>query len=79
MTFWEQRADIYYRSVYAQTGFALQLLGPQADVDCALARYVAQNAHQIATADDFVAAFLPTFPDIVNQMAALGVDLEQSG
>lgn len=76
MTFWEQRADIYYRSVYAQTGFALQLLGPQADVDCALARYVAQNAHQIATADDFVAAFLPTFPDIVNQMAALGVDLE---
>lgn len=75
MTFWESRSDIYYRSVYAQTGFALQLLGSQADVDCALARYVAQNAHQIATAEDFVAAFQPTFPDIVGQMAALGVDV----
>jgi hypothetical protein len=76
MTFWESRSDIYYRSVYAQTGFALQLLGSQADVDCALARYVAQNAHQIATAQDFVAAFRPSFPDIVEQMAALGVDLD---
>jgi hypothetical protein len=77
MTFWESRPDIYYRSVYAQTGFALQLLGPQADVDCALARYVAQNAHQIATAEDFVAAFQPTFPDIIEQMAALGVVLDR--
>ncbi len=76
MTFWETRADIYYRSVYAQTGFALQLLGPQADVDCALARYVAANAHQIATAQDFVAAFEPAFPNIVEQMAVLGVVLD---
>lgn len=75
MTFWEARADLYYRSVYAQTGFALQLLGSQEDVDCALARYVAANAHRIATAEDFVAAFLPRFPDIVDQMTALGVDL----
>ena len=75
MTFWEGQSSIYYRSVYAQTGFALQLLGSQDDVDCALARYVAANAHQIATADDFVAAFEPTFPDIVEQMAALGVVL----
>lgn len=73
MTFWEVRSDIYYRSVYAQTGFALQTLGSQDEVDCALARYVAENAHQIATASDFVAAFEPTFPNIVNQMAALGV------
>ncbi len=79
MTFWESRPEIYYRSVYAQTGFALQLLGPQADVDCALARYVAQNAHRIATADDFVAAFTPTFPNIVEQMAALGVDVDVDG
>jgi len=73
MAFWEARADLYYRSVYAQTGFALQQLGPQEDVDCALARYVAANAHGIATADDFVAAFLPTFPDIVDRLAELGV------
>jgi len=77
MTFWENQSDIYYRAVYAQTGFALQNLGSQADVDCALARYVADNAHKIATAEDFVAAFEPNFPDIVNQMAALGVVIDQ--
>jgi len=76
MTFWEDRSASYYRSVYSQTGFALQRLGEQADVDCALARYVAANAHRIATADDFVAAFEPTFPDIINQLAALGVVIE---
>jgi len=73
MTFWESRSDLYYRSVYAQTGFALQLIGEQADVDCALARYVAANAHRIATAQDFIDAFEPTFPEIVEQMAILGV------
>lgn len=77
MTFWEPQPNSYYRSVYSQTGFALQQLGPQADVDCALARYVAANAHQIATADDFVAAFTPTFPDVVDQLATLGVVIDQ--
>jgi len=76
MTFWETMPGIYYRSVYSQTGFALQLLGDQDDVDCALARYVAANAYGIATADDFVDAFLPTFPDLINQLAELGVNLE---
>ena len=75
MTFWEGRGSSYYRSVYAQTGFALQLLGTNEEVDCALARYVSANAHQIATAEDFVEAFLPTFPDVVNQLAAFGVVL----
>lgn len=73
MTFWEGRSDLYYRSVYAQVGFALQQLGEREDVDCALARYVADNAHQIATSDDFVAAFEPTFPNVIEQLAALGV------
>jgi len=76
MTFWESRADIYYRSVYGQTGFALQQLGTQADVDCALARYVADNAFRVATAADFVAAFEPTFPDIVQRLREFGVDLD---
>lgn len=75
MTFWESRSDIYYRSVYGQTGFALLQLGTQTEVDCALARYVADNAFDIATADDFVAAFEPTFPDVVARMAALGVTI----
>jgi len=77
MTFWESQPSIYYRSVYAQVGFALLRLGDSDAVDCALARYVSANAHQIATAEDFVAAFEPTFPDIVEQLAALGVVIEQ--
>lgn len=75
MTFWEGRSASYYTSVYSQTGFALQLLGPQEDVDCALAHYVAANAHGIARPQDFVDAFEPFFPDVVNQLAELGVDL----
>ena len=78
MTYWDGRADIYYRSVYSQTGFALQRLGTQEEVDCALARYVAANAHQIATADDLVAAFEPSFPGVVDRLASLGVIVESN-
>jgi len=76
MTFWETRSSAYYSAVYAQTGFALQRIGDQDDVDCALARFVADNAHGIARPEDFVDAFAPTFPNIVAQMEDLGVDLE---
>lgn len=75
MTFWESRPDAYYSSVYSQTGFALQLLGDRDDVDCALARFVADNAHAIARPMDFVQAFEPTFPGIVDDLAQLGVNL----
>lgn len=77
MTFWEARAGSYYSSVYSQTGFALQLVGDRDAVDCALARYVADNAHRIARAEDFIAAFEPAFPDIVDRLAVLGVDLRR--
>jgi hypothetical protein len=76
MTFWEGRGNAYYSSVYSQTGFALQRLGSREDVDCALARFVAANAHAIARPADFVAAFEPTFPDVVAQMADLGVAID---
>lgn len=75
MTWWESRSDLYYRSVYSQTGFALQRLADRQTVDCALAHYVAQNAHDIATAEDFVAAFEPWVPTVREDLAALGVDL----
>jgi len=75
MTWWESRSDLYYRSVYSQTGFALQRLADQEVVDCALAHYVAANAHQIATASDFVAAFEPWIPTVQEDLAALGVDV----
>lgn len=75
MTFWESSTTSYYTSVYSQTGFALQLLGPQEDVDCALAHYVAANAHRIARPQDFIDAFEPFFPDVVQDLAGLGVDL----
>ncbi len=73
MTFWAARSESYYRSVYSQTGFALQRLGPRDEVDCALAHYVAANAYGIATPADFVEAFEPSFPNVRQQLAELGV------
>lgn len=73
MTFWADKSDIYYRSVYGQTGFALMQLADRAEVDCALARYVADNAHRVARPADLVAAFEPDFPDIIDLLTDLGV------
>jgi len=78
LDFWLAAPGAYFSSVYVQPGDALQQLGPQEAVDCALARFVADNAHRIARNEDFVAAFEPTFPDVVNQLAALGVVLESN-
>lgn len=75
MTYWSTHPDMYYLAVYAQVGFALQRLGSVTEVDCALARYVAANAFSVATANDFIAAFEPDFPDVKTDLLELGVDL----
>lgn len=62
MSYWEGRSESYYRSVYVQTAAALSALDADL-VDCALARYVAQNAHSIATPEDFSRAFDEVFRD----------------
>lgn len=60
MTYWEGRSSSYYTSVYVQPAAALARLDA-ALVDCALARYVAQNAHRIAAPDDLAQAFDEVF------------------
>jgi hypothetical protein len=62
MTYWEGRSGSYYRSVYVQTAAALARL-PVELVDCALARFVAANAHTIATPADLSEALDAVFRD----------------
>ena len=73
MAFWESQQGAYYRSVYVQTAVALANLGPGEQVDCALAHYVARNAHRIATPRDFLDSFRPFFPDVEAQLAPYGI------
>lgn len=73
MTYWETRASSYYRSVYLQPAAALAGIGPPELVDCALARYVAANAHRIAGPEDFAAAFDAVFPDWREAVAPAGL------
>ncbi len=73
MTYWEGNQDAYYRSVYVQTAAALAALGPDEQVDCALAHYVARNAHRIATPRDLRDSLAPFFPDVEAQLAPYGI------
>lgn len=63
MTFWDGESDVYYPGVYVQGAKALDALGDPRLVDCALKRYVAQNAYRVATTADLVRALRRTFPD----------------
>ena len=72
MTYWEGRSSAYYRSVYVQPAAVLSRL-PADLVDCALARYVAANAHTIATPADFEAAFDAVFRDWRPALAPAGL------
>lgn len=73
MTYWEDRASSYYRSVYVQPAAALHRLGDPQLVDCALARYVAENAHTIARPEDLSRALDAVFPDWRTALAPAGL------
>ena len=72
MSYWEDRPDSYYRSVYVQTAVALSRL-PTDLVDCALARFVATNAHTIATPADLAEALDAVFRDWRPALAPAGL------
>ena len=68
MTYWNSHSSSYYRGVYAQTPEALAALGPPAQVDCALRRYVARSAYRIARPADLIdvlAQALPAAPAVL--------------
>jgi hypothetical protein len=72
MTYWEDRAASYYRSVYVQPAAALHRLDA-ALVDCALAHYVATNAWSIATPEDLWRSLDATFADWRPALAPAGL------
>lgn len=72
MTYWESRSSSYYRSVYVQPAAALSGLDPDL-VDCALGRYVAQNAYSIAVPDDLARAFDEVFREWRPALAGAGL------
>lgn len=73
MTYWDAHPDAYYRSVYVQPAAALGGLGPPERVDCALAHYVAVNAHRTATPEDLHEALRIVFPDAAEHLAPYGL------
>ena len=73
MTYWEDRLDQYYLGVYAQGAQALAAVGPPDVVDCGLRRYVAANAHRLATQADLVAAMATVVPDAATTLARYGI------
>ena len=72
MTYWESHSSAYYRSVYVQPAAALARLDAGL-VDCALARFVAENAHTIAGPDDFERAFDAVFREWRPALAPAGL------
>ena len=72
MPFWDRHEDDYYAGVYVQGVKALDSLGEPRRVDCALKRYVAQNAYGVATTVDLLAALEPSFPRAARVLARFG-------
>ena len=73
MTYWVHHPADYFNGVYAQGVQALQALGAQPRVACALRRYVARNAYRIATDADALRAFSSVFPHARDDLAPYGV------
>lgn len=73
MRFWDGRLGSYYRGVYVQGAAALAALGDPAKVDCALALYVAREAHDVATQADLVDALTVVFPDAAAVLGRYGI------
>jgi hypothetical protein len=73
MTYWQQRGNVYFAGVYAQGVQALQSLGSQRRIECALRRYVARNAYGIATDGDALSAFATVFPNVREDLGRYGV------
>jgi hypothetical protein len=72
MRYWDAHEDSYYGGVYVQGVQALDALGDERRVDCALRRYVAENAYGVATTDDLVDALKPSFPRAARVLRRFG-------
>ncbi|HYP22313.1 MAG TPA: hypothetical protein VEV43_01960 [Actinomycetota bacterium] len=75
MRFWDGHEGDYYDGVYVQGVKALDALGRARKVDCALRRYVARNAYEVATTDDLVEALEESFPRASRVLKRFGARL----
>jgi hypothetical protein len=76
LTYWADHGVDYYTGVYVQGALAVADLGAQSLVDCALRRYVADQAYGIAQPDDLVSALVDVFPEAPAALADEGVRVE---
>jgi hypothetical protein len=77
MSFWDQfDPRRYFLGAYLQTYRALLSLGPRSQVDCALRRYVLDNAYGVAQPRDLLEALLTVFPDAEQKLEAFGARFE---
>lgn len=72
MTFWDDHESVYYPGAYVQGVKALEALGDPRRVDCALRRFVAENAYEVATYEDLIDALEPSFPRAGRVLARFG-------
>lgn len=72
MRFWDRHEPDYYDGVYVQGVKALDALGNARRVDCALRRYVAENAYAVATNEDLVDALRESFPRAARVLRRFG-------
>jgi hypothetical protein len=73
MSFWDERATVYFAGVYAQGAKALLALGGPNVADCVLRVYVARQAYRIARPADLVAAATTVVPRAAAILARFGV------
>ncbi len=73
MTYWDAHRSSYYRSVYVQTLQALNALGDELGVDCALSRLIGTKGHAIARPRDVIDALSAQFPDASTVLRTYGI------
>ena len=71
--YWDRLSFEDFRlGVYVQTVQALNELGAPDAVDCALRKFVVDNAYRTAVPRDLLAALTPFFPDAEKKLSARG-------
>jgi hypothetical protein len=73
MTFWDRHPAWYFYGVYGEGVNALQSLGRDAAVDCALRTYVARRAYSIAQPGDLLDELNRVIPGAESHLRAWGI------
>jgi hypothetical protein len=73
MTYWDHHPDWYFYGVYGAGVRALQSLGDDDAVDCALRLYVARRAYSIAQPGDLLDELNRVIPDAERRLRAWGI------